>query len=112
MIRLLIDQNLSPRLVASVADLFPNSLHVRDVGLAQADDSAVWAYARDNDLTIATKDGDFHQLSFLLGAPPKVVWFRAGNCSTDQIGHLIKRHAAMMADFVTRAEEAILIINF
>jgi predicted nuclease of predicted toxin-antitoxin system len=112
MIRLLIDENLSPRLVTSVADLFPDSRHVRDVGLAQADDFAVWAYGRDNGFTIATKDGDFHQMSFLFGAPPKVVWFRAGNCSTDRMNHLIRTHAAMIADFVTLADEAILIINF
>jgi hypothetical protein len=35
----------------------------------------------------------------------------AGNCSTDRINHLIRRNAAIIADFVTLAEEAILIVN-
>ena len=28
---------------------------------------------------------DFRQMSFLFGAPPKVVWIRLGNCSTEEI---------------------------
>lgn len=70
---LLFDQNLSPRLVASLADAFPNSAHVRDVGLGRADDESVWRYAAENSLTIVSKDSDFHQLSFLRGHPPKIV---------------------------------------
>jgi Domain of unknown function (DUF5615) len=44
-VRLLLDQNLSPRLVRALADLFPGSTHVRDVGLSRATDDAVWNYA-------------------------------------------------------------------
>jgi predicted nuclease of predicted toxin-antitoxin system len=45
-LKLLFDQNLSPRLVARLVDLFPGSEHARDVGLATADDIAVWEYAK------------------------------------------------------------------
>ncbi len=48
-------------------------MHVRDVGLASADDVAVWEYANQNALTIVSKDGDFHQRSFLYGHPPTVI---------------------------------------
>ena len=57
--RLLFDQNLAPRLVRLLADLYSDSLHVRDVGLASADDVVVWDYAKQNALTIVSKDGDF-----------------------------------------------------
>lgn len=60
--RLLFDQNLASRLVRSLADLYPDSVHVRDVGLASSDDAAVWEYAKQNALTIVSKDGDFHML--------------------------------------------------
>lgn len=40
--KLLLDQNLSHRLVPSLSDVCPGSVHVRDAGLAQADDEAVW----------------------------------------------------------------------
>ena len=54
--RLLVDQNLSPRLVAALATLYPESTHVRDVGLATADDDVVWRYAADQGFTIVSKD--------------------------------------------------------
>jgi predicted nuclease of predicted toxin-antitoxin system len=72
-VKLLLDENLSPRLVGSLSDVFPGSVHVRDFGLARADDAAIWDYARDHDLTIVSKDSDFHQVSFLRGPPPEVV---------------------------------------
>jgi predicted nuclease of predicted toxin-antitoxin system len=65
------EQNLAWRLVRSLADLYPESVHVRDVGLASTDDAAVWEYAKENALTIVSKDGDFHQRSFLYGHPPR-----------------------------------------
>jgi predicted nuclease of predicted toxin-antitoxin system len=75
-LKLLLDQNLAPRLVARLTDLFPGSEHVRDVGLAAADDLAVWEYAKAGEFAIVSKDADFRQLSFLYGSPPKVVWLR------------------------------------
>lgn len=82
---LLFDQNLSHRLVRSLAEIFPHSSHVRDIGLGRTDDEAVWQYAAAEGFAIVSKDSDFHQLSFLRGHPPKVVWIRRGNCSTDEI---------------------------
>ena len=62
--KLLFDENVSPRLVPSLADVFPGSVHIRDVGQARATDAAIWEYARDHDLTIVSNDSDFHQASF------------------------------------------------
>ena len=62
--KLLFDQNLSPNLVIRLADLFPDSLHVRDVGLEAAEDQAAWDYAKANELVIVSKDGDMHQRKF------------------------------------------------
>jgi predicted nuclease of predicted toxin-antitoxin system len=59
-VRLLFDENLSSRLVRLLADLYPDSVHVRDIGLASADDIAVWEYAKQNALTVVSKDADFH----------------------------------------------------
>ena len=96
--RLLLDQNLSPRLLSSLADLYPGSTHVREVGLATADDDTVWAYAGRERLVIVSKDADFHQRSFVRGAPPKVIWIRRGNCSTDEIAGLLRQfHVEMVA---------------
>ncbi|MCH8310936.1 MAG: DUF5615 family PIN-like protein, partial [Chloroflexi bacterium] len=63
--RLLLDQNLSPRLKELLADLFPGSIHVRDVGLESATDDVVWSYAGQQGLTIVSKDSDFRQHSLI-----------------------------------------------
>jgi predicted nuclease of predicted toxin-antitoxin system len=72
--KLLFDENLSPKLVSLLADLFPDSLHVRDAGLKTADDHLVWQYAQNHALVLVSKDSDMHQRSLVLGDPPKVVW--------------------------------------
>lgn len=76
--KLLFDQNLSFKLVGRLADLFPNCLHVRDAGLKDADDSLVWEYAKQHAYIIVSKDSDFHQRSFVFGAPPRVIWVALG----------------------------------
>ena len=97
--RLLFDQNLSPRLDQSLRDLYPESLHVRSVGLESASEYVVWQYARDNRLTIISKDSDFRQLSFTLGYPPKVIWIRRGNCSTTEIESILRHRLADLLTF-------------
>ena len=98
--KLLFDENLSPRLVQLLGDLFPDSVHVRDVGLNAADDVLVWKYAQENSLTICSKDSDMHQRSFVLGFPPKVVWVRLGNCSTADVEELVRRYFTAIEAFV------------
>jgi predicted nuclease of predicted toxin-antitoxin system len=90
--KLLFDENLSPKLVRLLGDLFPDSVHVRDIGLNAADDPLVWKYAQENVLIICSKDSDMHQRSFVLGHPPKIVWVRLGNCSTTDVEDLLRRH--------------------
>jgi predicted nuclease of predicted toxin-antitoxin system len=65
--RLLFDENLSHNLVSLLADPFPDSVHVREVGLKASDDPAVWEYAKNNELLIVSKDSDMHQRSFVFG---------------------------------------------
>jgi len=57
-----------------------------------ATDDAIWTLALPRGLTIVSKDADFHQRSFLFGHPPKVVWIRLGNCSTDDIATVLRRY--------------------
>ncbi|MCP9495628.1 MAG: DUF5615 family PIN-like protein [Pyrinomonadaceae bacterium MAG19_C2-C3] len=89
--KLLFDENLSPKLPRLLADVFPSSLHVRDVGMKATDDPVVWDYAKDNDFMIVSKDADMHDLSLIFGDPPKVVWLRLGNCSTSDVENLLRR---------------------
>ena len=88
--KLLFDENLSPKLPNRLSDLFPSSLHVRDVGMKATTDTVVWDYAKENNLMIVSKDADMHDLSLLFGNPPKVIWLRLGNCSTSQVENLLR----------------------
>ena len=83
--KLLFDQNSSPKLVSRLADLFPDSSHVQSVGLDCASDDQVWEHARLNGFAIVTKDEDFNNLSVVRGNPPKVIWLQLGNCTTAQV---------------------------
>jgi predicted nuclease of predicted toxin-antitoxin system len=97
--KLLFDENLSPKLVRRLADLFPDSVHVRDVGLQAADDPPVWEFAKNNGLIIVSKDSDMHQRSFTLGHPPKIIWLRLGNCSTSQVEEVLRRNLIAIRAF-------------
>ncbi len=54
-------------------------------------DPIVWDFAKDNNLMIVSKDADMHDLSLVLGNPPKVIWLRLGNCSTRQVENVLRR---------------------
>ena len=95
--KLLFDQNLSPRLADRLADLYPGSTHVYQMGLDRASDLAVWNAARDQGYGIASQDADFADLSGLFGFPPKVIWIRRGNCSTREIEAVLRLHYEAVA---------------
>ncbi|MEY4191738.1 MAG: hypothetical protein RIR17_2474 [Planctomycetota bacterium] len=97
--KLLFDQNISPRLPKLLNDLFPGSSHVLDLNLAMATDSEIWNYALSNNYIIVTKDDDFNNLSVLLGSPPKVILLAVGNCSTDEIHQTIRKNHSSIDEF-------------
>ena len=109
--KLLFDQNLSHRLVQALQKEFPDSRHVREVGLEEATDAVVWQYAAQQGFAIVTKDADFHQRSFLFGHPPKVVWLRVGNTSTTKIEALLRRRVDDVGAFCSDPESAFLILD-
>lgn len=86
--KLLFDENLSPKLVSLLDGIFEEVSHVRNLGLERADDSTIWNYARENGYTICSKDKDFADRSMVAGAPPKIVWLRLGNCSAQAVATL------------------------
>ena len=106
--KLLFDENTSPQLVQLLADIFPDSLHVRDVGLQSATDEAIWHFAKTRALIIVSKDSDMHQRSFLFGHPPKVIWVRLGNCSTSDIETLLRANLGSIEPFFGDEEASFL----
>jgi predicted nuclease of predicted toxin-antitoxin system len=107
--KLLFDENLSPKLPLLINHYFPGSLHVRDCHLKGMPDLAVWEYARVNGFTLVSKDGDFYQRSILLGAPPKVVWLRLGNCTRQQLLDLLIKYQVQIQELEAAAETVLLL---
>jgi predicted nuclease of predicted toxin-antitoxin system len=97
--KLLFDQNLSPKLVQRLFDVFPSSSHVQTEGLECADDLQVWEFSRKNGFTIITKDSDFHQLCTFYGHPPKILWLHLGNCTTSLIEQILRRSLSTIYEF-------------
>jgi predicted nuclease of predicted toxin-antitoxin system len=110
-LKLLLDENLSPRLIASISDLYPGSAHIEDCGLVNTVDDQVWDYARENGFAIVTKDSDFSELSVLRGSPPKVIWLRIGNCTTVRAGFLLRDTFHRIQAFLDAGEENCLVIS-
>ena len=108
--KLLLDQNLSWRLARAFQDFFPDSVHVREIGLDRATDEEVWQYACDKGFAILSKDADFEQRSFLRGHPPKCIWLRVGNCSTDDILQLVGANSDRIIAFGGSETESYLIL--
>jgi len=79
--KLLLDENLSRRIVPFIQDRYPGSSQVALIGLEQVDDKIIRQYAIDNDYVITTKDADFYEMSLVYGQPPKIIWLKMGNQS-------------------------------
>ncbi len=99
--KLLLDQNLSYKLLKQLEPYFPASAHVRLLGMAERDDRLIWQYAKANGYAIVTQDADFELLSQLYGFPPKVVWLRCGNTATAHILRLLIENHELLQAFDT-----------
>jgi predicted nuclease of predicted toxin-antitoxin system len=109
-VKLLFDENLSHKLVGALEDLFPDSEHVRNLGLKAADDHLIWEHAKDKGLIIVSKDSDFYQRSLLFGHPPKVIWIRRGNCSTVTVEAILRMQFQAVKDFYEDTYESFLVL--
>lgn len=109
--RLLFDENLSPKLPGLLAATFPGSVHVRECGLRGQTDDAVWEYASTHGFAIISKDSDFQQRSLLYGHPPKIIWLRIGNCTREQIVQIITSHEHDIHALEINPFESVLVLS-
>jgi len=98
--KLLFDENLSPKLVAALADIYPESAHVDRIGLGGESDNEVWNYAKANHYIIVSKDSDFYDKSILFGHPPKIIWIKRGNCPNRQIQLLLRNKTDTIKELI------------
>lgn len=78
--------------------------------MAEAQDRDIWVHARDSGFAIVSKDNDFQQMSFVFGAPPKVIWIRRGNCSVGEIEEILRTNATRILEFDEDEESSYLVL--
>jgi predicted nuclease of predicted toxin-antitoxin system len=110
-VKLLLDQNLSRRLLPDLVQSFPGSTQVQHAGLESAGDADIWAYAKQHGFAIVTKDADFAELALLRGYPPKVIWLNCGNVNNATVHRKLLDNAAAIQLFIASVENAVLEIE-
>ena len=101
--KLLLDGNLSFRMVERLTIDFPGTTQVRLADLERQDDRAIWQYCKSHGYTIVTRDSDFHELGLVEGPPPKVIWLKCGNHSNVYVADLLIQRRLEIEQFINDA---------
>lgn len=109
--KLLLDENLSRKLVARLAELYPESAHVVEVGLLASPDGEVWEFAKRENFVIVSADSDFYELATTVGPPPKVVWLRSWTHPTRDAEQLLRREAVRITEFASDPQLGVLVLD-
>lgn len=110
-VKLLLDENLSDRIIPRVIDLYPASQHVKALALTNTSDAEIWDYAKLNGFVIVSKDADFHQRSLLYGHPPKFIFLRIGNSPTSRVIQILRENFEIIQTFEESIFESILVLS-
>ena len=109
--KLLLDENLSRKLVVRLAELYPESAHVAEFDLLACPDLEIWGFAQRGDFIIVTTDADFYELATTLGPPPKVVWLRRWRHPTRDAERVLRREAIRITEFAADPDLGILVLD-
>lgn len=102
--KLLFDQNISFRIVKKLQGRFKGSGQVRTLGLENSTDLEIWNYAKTHAFTIVTFDTDFYDIANLNGHPPKILWLRMGNSTTQNILNSLLAKQNIIEEFILSKE--------
>jgi predicted nuclease of predicted toxin-antitoxin system len=104
--KLLLDENLSRRLVPLLQTDYPDSTQVVLEGLESASDYVVWEFAKANQFVIVTRDADFEEMSMVLGQPPKIIWLRTWNQTRARTLKTLLDNHTEIEDVLSRQDHA------
>ena len=102
--KLLFDQNISFRILKLLPENFLNSKQVRSVGLEGKKDIEIWQFALENKYAIVSFDADFADIAYLRGFPPKIIWLRTGNLTTNKVAEKLIHNQQIIKEFLTANE--------
>jgi predicted nuclease of predicted toxin-antitoxin system len=111
-LRILLDQNLSPKLIRKLADVMPALESVYDHDLVGASDPVIFDWARRMQfLALVSTDRDFVHLAERLGPPPKVIRIERCDFPARVIEHLLRQEALRIHAFL-ESDRAVLLLKF
>jgi len=109
--KLLLDQNISYKVVKLLTDAFDEVKHVRNVGLVNVSDLEIWQYAKIHGYTVITFDSDFIELSVLKSSLPKVIWLKFGNSTNLKVANKLIINQKAISEFVRDDNNEILFLE-
>jgi len=98
--RLLLDQNISYKVVRLLKDAFGEVEHVKTLNLIDTADAEIWQYAKEHNYSIVTFDSDFIDLSVLRSSLPKVIWLKFGNASNLKVANKLLINQIAIKEFI------------
>lgn len=103
-----VDAHLSPRIARWISANFPaTAVPLREIGLREAEDDAIFFAARAAVVIVLTKDSDFIRLLEQHGSPPKILWLTCGNTSDAALQELLGRHLATALSLLDGGEDLV-----
>lgn len=107
--KLLLDANISWRIIKLIANDFLACSHANEIKVNQpAKDIEIWEFAKQNNFTILTHDDDFEKLLLLKGVPLKVIILKTFNKNTKQIAELLISKKEIIESFISNDQLMIL----
>ncbi|MFM7007323.1 MAG: DUF5615 family PIN-like protein [Flavobacteriales bacterium] len=97
---LLFDQNISYRIKKFLELTYPDSKHISDFDLINKSDKEIWNFAKLNDFVIVSFDADFYDFSIIWNHPPKIIWIRTQNQTTQNVYELLQKYQVAINDFI------------
>lgn len=109
--RLLLDQNISYKVVRLLNDSFGVVEHVKGLNLTDTPDLEIWRYAKEHNYTIITFDSDFIDLSVLRSSLPKVIWLKFGNASNLKVANKLLINQSAIKEFIADDRNEVLFLE-
>lgn len=106
--KLLLDENISFRVLKIITPIFPESIHVGNSGDSVKEDFEIFSFAKAKGFTIVTFDEDFYEIQLLKGHPPKIIWLRFGNSSNLQVSNKLIENKSAIISFLSDSDAGIL----
>lgn len=102
--KLLFDENISYRIIKKIETHFPESKHISNFSKQVLKDFQIYQIALEQNYSIVSFDEDFFELQLLKGYPPKLIWLRFGNSSTQQIVDCLISKKDQISEFLSNDE--------